>query len=257
MLFGILIGLLFTSCSKDDEKTPLVADFSTTLTGQAPNAQVVITNASTGETTYQWTFGTGASINTSTEKTPPTITVDKAGDFTITLKVSNGNEYKEVTKTISITGNSAIRTYTDVAFSQTSGSNTYGRFFSTTTGLIYKDNEVNATSGTSIDLAFVGSNSSAIYFASPNSTNLGITIPNATLTKIKNYQSGFSVSDFDSMSDDSKLQTLTVVDDGEVIGSLSFPLTVIFQNASGKKGVIKLKSINAERLLVDIKVQKY
>lgn len=256
ILFGILGVLLFTSCSKD-EKTPLLADFTTVVTGQAPNAQIAITNKSTGETTYQWTFGIGASISSSILKTPPTITVDKAGDFIITLKVSDGSVFKEVTKKIAITGNNAIITYTDIAFSQTRGSSTYGRFFSSNNGLIYKDTEVNSTNGASIDLAFEGCNCTGIYFASPNSNYLGITVPGATNTLIDNYRCSFNVSSFDSMVDDNSLMNFTVVHDGEVIGSLSFPFIVAFQNAAGKKGVVKLKSINSDRLLVDIKVQKY
>ncbi|OWP75549.1 hypothetical protein [Flavobacterium oreochromis] len=95
-----------------------------------------------------------------------------------------------------------------------------------------------------------------IYFTSPDDKDDNFNIPNASKTAFKNYKSGLSSVDFDNMTDDSKLKNLDIIDDGESIGTLTFPVIVLFKNAAGKKGAIKLKSINADRLLVDIKVQK-
>ena len=149
-----------------------------------------------------------------------------------------------------------ISIFTDVELSQTSTSVTYGRFFSTALGKVIKASEVTASNGADIDMAYVGGSSSFIYFTSPDDTNGNFNIPSATSSSFKNFNSGFAVADFDSMTDDSKLKNLVVINDGEAIGTLNFPVIVTFKNSKGKKGVIKLKSINSNRLLVDIKVQK-
>jgi hypothetical protein len=153
--------------------------------------------------------------------------------------------------------NSTILSYKDIEFSQTEGSATYATYFSTKTGKLYKDSELNATNGPDIDLAFVGGLSKFFFFTSPDDNRfLKKVVPGATKTLVKNYETGFSAIDFDAVVDDSKLKSLTVVDGLDSVGSLEFPLVVIFQNSKGKKGLIKLKAINADRLLVDIKVQK-
>jgi hypothetical protein len=152
--------------------------------------------------------------------------------------------------------NSTIASYKNVEFSVKEGSTAYASFFSTKTGKSYKDSELNATNGPEIDLVFVAQEGGLIFFTSPDETDFKVTVPGATKTLIKNFQSGFSAADFDAMVDDSKLKALTIVNDDNVIGTLQFPLTVLFQNSKGKKGVIKVLSINADRLLVDIKVQK-
>ena len=147
-------------------------------------------------------------------------------------------------------------TYTNIELSQTANSTTYGRFFSTKTGKVIKKTEVSSANGADIDIAYVGSSSSFIYFTSPDDADENFNIPTATKSSFKNYNSGFSVADFDSMTDDSKLKNLEVINDDNSVGTLNFPVIVTFKNAQGKKGVIKLKASNATRLLVDIKVQK-
>jgi len=107
-------------------------------------------------------------------------------------------------------------------------------------------------------LAYQGGDNGAMLFESPNNLSTPSTyIVAATATKIKNFQSGFEVATFDAMEDDRFLKDLVVESDYKVISSLDFPLIVIFENAEGKKGAIKLKSIDHEKLIVDIKVQKY
>ena len=59
------------------------------------------------------------------------------------------------------------------------------------------------------------------------------------------------------MKDDSKLSELTIADTDESFGNSSIPGTVLFEISTGKKGVIKTKALNSDRLLVDIKIQKY
>lgn len=148
-------------------------------------------------------------------------------------------------------------TYSDIEFAQDDNSTEHGRFYSTSDGKMYKSDELNDTNGPTIDVVFQGSESSFIFFESPDDLfDSSIEIPGATSTKVTNFESGFSVADFDAMTDSEPLKNLDIVHDNESIGSLDFPLIVLFENAAGKKGAIKLKAINSNRLLVDIKVEK-
>ncbi|TAE04810.1 MAG: PKD domain-containing protein, partial [Bacteroidetes bacterium] len=99
-LIFLLLGLF--SCKKDEVIPQPVADFSVTVNGQAPNATLTIVNKSTDATTYEWSFGTGASIKSSTDKEPANITVDKAGQLSITLKASNGTKKKKKTIQVNV-----------------------------------------------------------------------------------------------------------------------------------------------------------
>lgn len=150
-----------------------------------------------------------------------------------------------------------LTVFTDVEFAQDNDDTDYGRFFSTTDETIYKTSEVDETTGPKIDLVYQGSTSTFIFFESPDDLfDSNFEIPGATSTKVTNFESGFSVADFDAMTDSEPLKNLTVTHDQNSIGSLDFPLIVLFENAAGKKGAIKLKAINSDRLLVDIKVEK-
>ena len=257
ILLGILSGVMLISCLKNDESNPLVADFSATITGESPNARVVIENNSKGATNYQWTFGKGASITESTKELPEEFLVDKAGDLSITLIVSNGSEEKELTKKISIPGHTAIETYKNLEFGLEAGDTIYGRCFSFETGKMYLDSEINEENGSKIHLAFGSMEHVMYYFDCP--TDESYNIPNATETKITNWERErpISVSDFDSMVDDRLLSGLTIEHTEESFLNGSIPHTVLFEISSGRKGVIKTRVVNSSRLLVDIKVQKY
>lgn len=173
-----------------------------------------------------------------------------------TLFISCSKDKEVETTTTTVVDNATILTFKDIELSQTNSSTTLGRYFSTKLGKTLKQSEVNSSNGADIDLVYVGGTSGLFYFESPDRITGSIAIPNAQKSLFKNYLSGFTVADFDAMTDDTKLKNLEVINDNESIGTLSLPLIVTFKNAAGKKGVIKLKAINAERLLVDIKVQK-
>jgi hypothetical protein len=250
----LLIGLL--SCDKNEPVPDPVADFTVTVNGQAPTATLTIVNKSTNATNYAWTLGAGASVSSSTEKEPANVTVDKAGNLSITLVASNGSVSNSKTVQVNVSGNSAIVSFNDVEFSMTAGSATYGRYFSFETNKIYKDSEVDATTGSKIHLAF-GNNVSSYYFES--ATYSAFNVPNATVTKVTNYLSPnpISNSDFDAMAHDGKLSGLTINSTNDAFGPSVIPHIVLFQLASGRKGAIKTKMINSARILVDIKIQKY
>lgn len=253
-----ILTSFFWSCSKDEDVAPSpVADFSVTVSGQSPNATLQIVNNSTDAATYNWTFGKGASIETSTNETPSGVTVDKSGSLEITLRVENGTLSNSKTLTVNVGGNNAIRTYTDIEFALDAGSTTIGRLFSFDAGKIYKDSEINATVGPTIHLAFGKLGSSVYFFESASVATYGV--PGATVTKVSNFPSPapISIADFDGMSDDSKLKPLTIEETNESFGNSSIPGVVLFQLASGRKGAIKTKAVNSNRILVDIKIQKY
>ncbi len=255
ILFIALI--LLAGCSKEKEGvTPEVLDakFEVTVSGDAPNATITINNNSTAATSYEWTFGEGASISASNEKSP-TLSVEKAGGLEITLKTSDGKKEATTIKTLVIPGHSAISAFADVEFSITGGDATYGRFFSTQSGLGYKNNEVTADNGAGIDIAFNSFDGIINLFETPTASKYNI--PNATHSTFVNYvTSAFDVANFDSMATDQLLDNLDLTGD---LGS--FPGTykgvILFENANGKKGVIKVKDVDSKRILVDIKIQKY
>ncbi|WP_333819699.1 PKD domain-containing protein [Ohtaekwangia sp.] len=250
---------MFFSCSKDDHTT-LTPDFTLSVSGTSPNAIVTITNTSTGGSSYAWVFDEGANVSMSTDKTPAPLTVDKADAFDVTLTVTNGHDVKSITKTINVTGNNAIVSYTNIAFGKDANSPTYGRFFSTETGLIYKASEVNSTSGPKIDLAYSHIRESVNYFASPDDLREKYNIPGAKTTTIINSPGkklGVTANIFDNAKDDSFIKNVQLnTSDNESFES-SNPSIILFRTASGKKGAIKTTAINGDRLLVDIKVQKY
>lgn len=257
LFLGFLTSIIFLSCKKENTET-LVADFDVSITGESPNAQISITNNSENATTYNWFFGEGSNISTSTDKTPAILTVDKVGDFIIKLVVSDGSTEKEITKTFSIVGYNAIVTYSDLEFALDAGNANYGRLYSFETDKIYLDSEVTDDNGSKMHLAFASMGGTMYYFDSPDNANYNV--PNATITKVINYESTPSISsfDFNDMVDDRLLADLTIVEDNNSFGNSSIPdHTVLFEISTGRKGVIITKAVNSDRLLVDIKIQKY
>lgn len=253
LLFLISLVAFFSSCSKDGET--LTPDFDVVVTGKSPNAEIAIVNKSTSATSFEWVFGEGSSVATCKDETPAKITVDKVGEFTITLKATNGSETKELTKTVKVEGQNGVAFFKDIALSQVAGDTKMGRCLSVKTGKVYKDIEAKDASK-DIDLVYYGSQSAFIYFESPDKAEK-ITLANPKKTLVQNYKDRFDVKAFDDLVDDSSIKNLNVVYDESVIGSLSFPLTVTFKTAENKVGIIKIKAINADRILFDMKVQKY
>ncbi|WP_320054778.1 PKD domain-containing protein [uncultured Acetobacteroides sp.] len=253
LLFLIGLAAIFSSCSKDGET--LTPNFDVVVTGKSPNAEITIVNKSTSATSFEWVFGEGSSVATCKDQTPAKVIVDKAGDFTITLKATNGSETKELTKTVKVEGLNGIALFKDVELSQVAGDTKMGRCLSVKTGKVYKDAEAKDASK-DIDLIYYGSQSAFIYFESPDQADK-ITLSNPKKTLVQNYKNRFDVKAFDALVDDSSIKNLNVVNDESAIGSLEFPLTVTFKTAEGKVGIIKIKAINADRILFDMKVQKY
>ena len=95
------------------------------------------------------------------------------------------------------------------------------------------------------------------FFQSPDHDNFDI--PNATATKVMNYQSepAITVEAFSTMADNKLLADLEIEDTNESFGNGSIPGIVLFETSTGRKGAIHTKAVNSDRLLVDIKVEKY
>ena len=258
LFITVLFLSILSSCSKKTEEVAPVADFVVTVSGQSPTATLQITNNSTNAATYSWTFSAGASIATSAEKTPTNIKVDKAGQLTVTLVATSGTLTNTKVLQVTVAGKNAINTYTDLEFAMTAGSTTYGRLFSFEgAGKMYKDSEINATVGPTIHLGFARAGTSILFFETPTAAKYNVT--GATVTKVMNYPTPNPITPtaFDAIVDDTSLAPLTVVDTNESFPASSTSNIIIFQLASGRKGVIKTKAINSDRVLVDIKIQKY
>lgn len=244
---AVLSLAFLQACTEEPKQAELVPDFEIIVTGEAPAAQVSLVNKSTGAESYQWTFDEGADLDASSEN-EPVVSVDKAGDFIITLQATAGEETKEVIKKVSIGGNSPVKTFSNIYFSLTNS----GRFFSTETGKLYKANEVDKLNGRNIDLAFSGIDG----FESPRNED-EVNIPGATITKVKNHvTTELSVDEFHAMVTDQKLKSM-IVEDDDTPFQLEAPQLILFENSFGKKGVILVKALYDENILTDIKVQKY
>ncbi len=253
LILTILISSILWSCKTEIETEPIVVDFEITLTGEAPNAELTLINNSQNGTSYIWLFSEGAEIETSTEKNPVKINVDKVGELTVILNVINDTEEKYEEKSVSVFGYNPIYSYTDIEFSHNPA---IGRFFSTETGQMYPDHKVDNNNGPLIDLAFVSIDNSMYYFESPDEEEFNI--PEATHTLVMNYDNTeLSILGFDSITDDRLLKNLYIYDDDNSFGNSVIPHIILFQNDDGKKGAIKTKNVNSAGLLVDIKVQKY
>ena len=150
-----------------------------------------------------------------------------------------------------------LKTYNDVEFAlrdYTDDTN-YGVFFSTETGKVYKQDEVDDTNGSKIDIVSF-SNQVFSAFMSPHDPLANDNIPNATETIIQHIDSGITVEQFDAMEDDTLLKGLTIIDDNESVRTINVKEKIItFKNSKGKIGAIKMNLLNAERINVTIKVQ--
>lgn len=130
----------------------------------------------------------------------------------------------------------------------------YGVAFSSKTGKTYKVSEINKTNIANIDIvSFVSQPMTA--FISPDDADDIKSIEGATKTKIQHTNIKMTVEQFDAIKDDSALKNLTIVDDKESQPG-AYKGVFLFENADGKKGAIKTKEFNSQRVVIDIKVIK-
>lgn len=157
----------------------------------------------------------------------------------------------------------SIVTFTDVRFSTRAG-DSVGRVFSTHYGKMFLDNKipVSADSVKYLDLVSDMHDWGQLYFASPDSLRFieKLTITGAAHTKVQHVVTDTTViSDFkfDTLAHASTLNAITVVDQKNQFATSSKVNLIFFENAQGKKGVIRYKGTASDlnSVRVDIKVQ--
>lgn len=148
-----------------------------------------------------------------------------------------------------------ISSYNDIELKLVdSDSKDYGIAFSSKTGKTYKISEINETNVADIDVvSFVLQTMTA--FNSPTEADNIKDIKGVTATKIQHTNVKMTVEQFDAIKDDSSLKNLTIVNDKESQPGI-YKGIFLFENAAGKKGAIKTKIFNAQRVVIDVKVMK-
>lgn len=133
------------------------------------------------------------------------------------------------------------------------------RFFSTSTGNLYTYNEIDAEIAPTIDLAWYDmspSNSGFLFWMSPDDLFIDEQIEGGTTTKMENTADQMTVAEFDAITDESSLVDLVIENEDEAMGPQDYPVVVLFENAAGHKGAIKMKSNDGQIMIVDIKVAR-
>jgi surface-anchored protein len=228
-------------------------------------------NQTTSATTHKWT-ATGGALSNATDSIA-TISFTNPGTYTITYEASNGKETKTATQTITVKPNSQLRSFTNVHLGINTAHAIIGSFFSTKLRKVIKKAEVTATNGPAIDIAYFGLSESFSYnlFISPDATQsltFGAT-PGATHTQLVNLQEVCSCSStltpaaFDAVTNGAAFGTISYTETAVANNPFSIsvlPRVILFQNASGKKGAIKVKQMvqagQQSYIVCDIKVQK-
>lgn len=255
----------------------LVANFDYTVAFNDDDMQAPVTltmqNNSISATNYNWTF-TGAVPSTATDENP-TITFNNPGTYTLSLEATNGKETQTFSQNITVLANTNLRTLTNIhlGINTAHNTNTVGAFYDIINRESYTENQVNASNGANIAIAFFGLNQNFGHnkFLSPDDVQnfTFAAIPNAVHTKFINTlencncNASLSLNEFDSMTDDSLLSALTITE--TTAGSQDFdnttvPRIVLFETHDGRKGAIKIKNYiddgQNSYIVVDIKVMK-
>lgn len=244
------------SFDDDDYEAPLTA---------------TLENHTVSATTHHWSAPGGVLSNAA--DSIPTVTFSSAGTYTITYEASNGKQTKTVTRQITVKPNTGLRTFKDVQLGINTAHTTIGSFFSTRLRQVFTKDAVNADNGPLIDLAFFGLSESfsVNLFVSPDSVQAWTfaAIPGATTTRRINSlekcncPAQLTPSDFDAITSGSQLQSMPISENASGLSPFNsdlLPRVVLFQNAAGKKGAVKIKQFvpagKQSYIVCDIKVQK-
>lgn len=268
-------GIQDTISRKIIVRPPLSADFLIEPSfedddNEAP-LKALLHNTSVSATNHLWSAPGG--LLTSATDSIPSVTYSTPGTYTITYKADNGKQTQTISKTIVVKPNSFLRSFYDIQLGINSASNSIGSYFSTILRKSFTQAEVTPLNGSKIDIVYFGLNQTFSYnrFISPDSVmNWTFSpIPGATYTSFINRQetcacnANISVADFDGLNNGNTLNAVNVL---ETPGGMSaFDHTsifriILFKNAQGKKGLIKIKQfVNAglaSYITCDIKIQK-
>jgi hypothetical protein len=150
----------------------------------------------------------------------------------------------------------SVVTFTDVKFSLTPASESYGRVFSSFKGKVYLDSDIPDSVAKYIDVAFNNFGAFSMFFTSPNAESFDLKIPGTLTTLVRNLVpvDTFNVNSFDTIAHASTLKKLTIATDDQSFASSDMPLLVFFQNGFAKKGIIKVKAMTTDYIVADVKV---
>ena len=231
----------------------------------------MLQNNTISATQHKWQ-APGGTLSNSTDSVP-TVTYSLPGTYTVTYKAGNGKDSATVTKNITVLPNTGLRTFANVKLGINTAQSTLGVYFSTILRKVLLKGDVNASNGNKIDIAFYGLSESFNYnlFISPDSAQVWAfdAIPGGTATKLINSQElcgcgvNFTVANFDNVTTGTAFSSvpINVTTAGNTFFSNALvPRVVLFQNAIGKKGAVKIKQyVSAGQqsyIICDIKVQK-
>jgi PKD repeat protein len=244
------------SFDDDDYEAPLTA---------------TLNNRTTSVTTHRWVAPGGVVSNTTDSL--PTVSFANPGTYTVTYYAGNGKQSDSTQQTIIVKPNTGLRSFTNIKLGINTAHSTIGSFFSTKLRRVFKQGEVTNTNGPMIDILYYGLSNSFSFnlFASPDSAQLWAftAIPGAGHTKIVNKQEScgcgtpFTETAFTNTINGSTLGALNVTETYNGLAPFNntiVPRIVLFQNAAGKKGAIKIKQYvqdgQQSYIICDIKVQK-
>ncbi|MBC9934331.1 hypothetical protein [Chitinophaga qingshengii] len=155
-----------------------------------------------------------------------------------------------------VVSDDTLAVFKDLEFDVTGSSQTLGIAFSSKDGKLYSRSNL-PKDGQNIDVIFAGVDPGQLFFSSPTATaSNGLTFDNARITEVMNTPSAavYDPAKFDTLSHKSALKDLPVKEDNSFF-TTTYKGVVLFKNAAGKVGVIKVTSIDAQRLKATIKVQ--
>ena len=230
-------------------------------------------NHTTSAVTHQWSVtGNNGTINSPTDSIP-TLQINTPGTYTITYTAGNGKQTETVSKSITVYPNSRLRSFQNIRLGINSAQASTGSFFSTYLRKVISRDDVNSSNGPLIDICYFGLSSGFTFnkFISPTEADQWTfqPIPGAQPSIIINKQescgcgTNVTPAQFDAISSGSFFDAVPVVQ--TVPGMMEFdnsllPRVVLFKNAAGKKGAIKITGFVADNvnsyIICDIKIQK-
>ncbi len=256
-------------------KPEMIADFTIVPSFEDDDYEVpfnaLLQNQTLNATQFSWTCD-GAVMN-KPQDSLPLLQITNPGIYTVVYTASNQKQTQVIRKTIQVNPNSRLRSFQNIHLGINTAHKETGSFFSTYLRKIVRKDSVNTLNGPFIDICYFGLNRSFSYnkFISPVDVQTWTfnAIPGATVTTFVNNQekcnctSGLNPLEFDQISNGSYFDNILVPAVAE--GTMEFdqtvlPRIILFKNAAGKKGAIKIKEFvdngDASYIICDIKVQK-
>ena len=279
LIYSLLAILFALSCKKKEEE-PYFVDYEIQYVNNVSIVplQVRLVNKCTGAKNFIWRLGMANKDDQiiSTDRNPPVFSIDTIGCMYISLDASNMEENQSYifSKKFFVYRNNDIVSFRNIKLGGIDYRDSLGCYFATSNGKIYKAKELSyignnganysTKEGSYVDFAYIGLDGMR-FFESPDKVKSWglLEIHTATATKIINYietsNIKFDVNMFDNMKNDSLLLPLNIVPDGNSFGT-DVPRIVLFENASKRRGVIKINEIvpgTKGYIRFDLKIQRY